>query len=273
MDKIGFCLVAMLMGAKAFGLGIDPVPGARVSAMGTSGVTGTDIWAVSSNQAGMAWLQGWRLGLYVENRFLVSELCFEAVALSWVGKPGAFGMLVTYSGFRLYNEVKAGVAYARKFGKRFSAGVQLNYYRIQIGEGYGSTGNVSCEVGLMYKPGQAWTLGVQVRNPVPATVSDYPVERMPVLFRLGIGYDLSGKAMFVLEGEKDLDNKPVIKSGVEIRLAKPFWGRLGVVSDPFMVTAGIGFSLGRLLVDLATGYHMILGFSPSISIGYSFGKL
>jgi len=240
--------------------------------MGSAAVAASGIWSVATNQAGIAWLQGWHAGLYAENRFLVKELCYESVALTWSGKPGAFGMVVSYYGFRLYNEITAGVTYARKFGRRFSAGVQLYYNRIQLGEGYGSKGLVSCKIGLMYKPDDSWTLGIQVCNPVPVKVTDYPEERLPILFRLGIGYDISGKVLVLLEGEKDLEHKPVIRTGIEIKLAKMVWGRLGVISDPFMVTGGIGLGLGKIRVDIATRYHMVLGFSPSLSVVYSFEK-
>ncbi|NQV03651.1 MAG: hypothetical protein HQ542_13465 [Bacteroidia bacterium] len=221
----------------------------------------------------MIWQDGWQTGLYAENRFLMKELCFEALALSWSGQPGAFGLVLSYHGFHLYNEFKAGIAYARKFGKRFSTGVQLNYLRIQIAEGYGSRGVVSCEIGLMYKPDPTWTIGMQVCNPIPVKLSGHPDERLPLLFRLGASYNLSGKVLILLEGEKDLEHPLVVRSGMEVHLARQIYGRIGVLSNPFTVTGGIGLSLGKLTVDIATGYHMVLGLSPSISIRYLFNKL
>ena len=272
MRWIVIWFILIMQSINAHGTGGDILPGGRVSAMGSAAVATSGIWSVATNQAGIAWLKGWSAGLYAENRFLVKELCYETIALTWSGKPGAFGMVVSYSGFSLYNEITAGITYARKFGRRFSAGVQLYYNRIQLGGEYGSKGLISCKIGLMYKPDDSWTLGIQVCNPVPVKVTDYPEERLPLLFKLGIGYDISGKVLVLLEGEKDLEHKPVIRSGVEIKLANKFWGRLGVISDPFMVTGGIGFEVGKIQVDFATRYHLVLGFSPSLSVVYSFHK-
>ena len=124
----------------------------------------------------------------------------------------------------------------------------------------------------MYKPDRSWTVGFQVCNPIPVSLSDDPGDQVPVVFRIGVGYDIQGKALILLEGEKDLEHKPVIRTGVEVRLARSFLARVGVLTDPFMVTGGIGFELGKFDLDIATGYHMVLGFSPSISIGFSISK-
>jgi hypothetical protein len=272
MKNPGLLILSLWFAGQVPASGMDPAPGARNSAMGGCGITAVDLWSVSTNQAGLAWFRGWATGIYAGNQFLVSELSTEAVAVSWSGKPGAFGLMLSYSGYRLFGEMKAGLAYARKFGKRFSAGLQLNYNRIQIGEGYGSAGMVSCEAGFLYKPGTSWILGVQVCNPVPVKFSGLPSASAPFRFRFGIGYSLRDKAYFTAEAEKEPDEKLVIRAGTEIRLVKPVCIRFGVGSSPFSVTSGFGFRLGKLQVDLATAYHMILGFSPSLSVQFCFGN-
>lgn len=244
-----------------------------MAGLGKASVALPGLWSVFNNQAGLAWDVGWQAGIFAENRFLMKEICYEAAGLTWSGRPGAFGLALSYYGFSLYNEFKAGFSYARKFGKRFSIGVQINYLSVQIAEDYGSKGTVSCEIGFMYRPDQHWTVGMQVCNPVPLKLSDHPEERLPTLFRLGAGYDISGRVLILVEGEKDLENPLSGRIGMEVRLARSVYGRIGIITGPFMVTGGVGFSLGKLQVDIATGYHMTLGFSPAISIDYSFDQL
>jgi len=264
-------LITICQAFSVSGSGGGFLPDGRAASLGKASIGLSGVWSVFNNQAGLVWDEGWQAGLFAENRFLMKELCYEAVGLSWSGRPGAFGLALSYYGFQLYNEFKAGIAYARKFGRRFSTGVQLNYLRVQIAERYGSRGVVSCEIGFMYRPDQHWTIGMQVCNPIPVKLSDHPDERLPMLFRLGAGYNISGKVLILLEGEKDLENPLVVRSGVEVRLARAVYGRIGMFTGPFTITGGFGLSLGRLVMDIATGYHMVLGFSPAISIGYSFG--
>lgn len=268
-------LIGMISLSQALGVngaGGFFLPGGRPAALGRASVALNGVWSVFSNQAGLVWEEGWQAGVFAENRFLMKELCYEAAGISWSGRPGAFGMAISYNGFHLYNEFKAGISYARKFGKRFSTGVQLNYFRMQIAEGYGSRGVVSCDIGFMYRPDVHWTIGMQVSNPIPVKLSDHPTERLPIVFRLGTGYLIAEKILILFEGEKDLENPLVLKSGMEVRLANAVYGRIGLLTSPFTLTGGFGFSLGRLVVDIATGYQITLGFSPALSIGYSFGK-
>lgn len=267
---IGLLLFSMLPGVSGSGGGF--LPGGREGALGMASVALPSVWAVFNNQAGLVWTDGWNAGLFAENRFLIREICFEGAAISWAGRPGAFGFALSYYGFRIYNEFKVGIGYSRKFGRWFSAGIQFNYLRVQIAEGYGSRGVVSCEIGLMYRPDGRWTIGMQVCNPIPVKLSGTPGDRLPVFFRLGAGYDVSGKVLILVEGEKDLENPLIIRSGVEVRLARSVYARVGMYTVPFTVTGGFGFSLEKLVVDVAVKYHMTLGFSPAISIGYHFGK-
>ncbi len=272
MKWVYLWLMVISHGIGVFGAGSGYFPGGRMAGLGRASVALPGVWSVFNNQAGLAWDAGWQAGIFVENKFLMKEICYEAAGLTWSGRPGAFGLALSYYGFSLYNEFKAGFSYARKFGKRFSTGVQINYLSVQIAEDYGSKGTVSCEIGFMYRPDQNWTVGMHVCNPIPLKLSNHPDERLPILIRLGVGYDLSGRVLILLEGEKDLENPLTGRMGVEVRLARSVYARVGMLTCPFMVTGGIGFSLRRLVVDIATGYHMTLGFSPAISIGYSFTK-
>ncbi|MBE0647315.1 MAG: hypothetical protein IH596_06005 [Bacteroidales bacterium] len=269
-----FCigLIALMHTSGAYCSGDGFCVGGRSAALGKASVASADVWSGFNNQAGVAWSEGFQTGIFVENRFLMKEICFEGLGISWSGRPGAFGLSLTYYGFTLFNEFKAGISYSRKFGKRFSAGVQINYLRIQIAEGYGSRGVISCEAGIMYRPDQHWTIGMQVCNPIPIKLTDQPDEILPIRFRFGAGYALSGKALILLEAEKDLLNPMMLRTGVEIRLARSVYGRIGMHTGPFAITGGIGLSLGRMGLNIATEYHMTLGFSPAISIEYSIMK-
>lgn len=248
------------------------VAGGRAASLGGSAVACPGIWSVSANQAGLAWQEGWQAGLFAGNRFFVKELSMESLSLTWAGKPGAFGLSISHYGFRSYHEFSAGLSYALKFGKRFSMGVKLGYLQLSIAEGYGSKGALTSAIGWMYRPDDAWTLGMQVCNPVPVRLTSYPEERLPTIFRLGVGYALSGKLLILLEGEKDLEHSLIIRTGAEMRMGKGFFTRIGLHSGPFTVTAGVGLVMGKLSADIAMEYHTVLGFSPGVSLEYQFTR-
>ena len=113
--------------------------GARSSAMGNASATQQDVWASFHNQAGLAFLKETVIGVSHEQRFMLNELSLNGAAFALpTKKNGTFALSVSYFGYKLYNEQKAGLAYAKSFGDKFSAGVQIDYLGTSIAEGYGS---------------------------------------------------------------------------------------------------------------------------------------
>ena len=159
------CLLDLLTIQGGFSAGERTPAGGRSLAMGGTSVAVSDFWSLSNNQAGTAWLKGIHAGLSFENRFLLKDLMYEQIGFALPSKAGTFGLFVNRFGNTQYSELKAGFGYARKFGKHFSAGVQLDYLRIHIGD-YGNKNLVSCEIGLMYQADQRMNIGVQLLNPV-----------------------------------------------------------------------------------------------------------
>src|SRR5215831_3949547 len=101
--------------------------GARSGAMGDAAVTLSDASSVFNNQAGMAFVKGFSAGLFTERKFGLSELSYSAGGVTLPTKSGVFGLSANYYGFDLYNEKKAGLAYARLFSNKISGGIQLDY--------------------------------------------------------------------------------------------------------------------------------------------------
>ena len=200
-----------------FAEGDFKILGARATGMGGASVTFSDQWSAGNNQAGNVWSPGISCGIFYENRFLARELSYQALCLTLNGKPGAFSAVCTHFRTSVYNETKAGCSYSRKFGNQFSAGVQLDYYRFQIADGYGMKNLFNCELGLMFRPDRHWTAGFQCVNPAPVKVLDEP---LPAFIRLGLSYFYSDALILSAEIEKDFANKPTNKDRCRISLCE-----------------------------------------------------
>jgi len=263
-----FLLLFATVGGYAAGENI-PV-GGRSSAMGGISVSQNDFWSISNNQAGAAWFKGVTAGLYAENRFLMKELMVQQIGIALPLKAGTFALLVSHSGNNLYNEIKAGLSYARKFGKHFAVGVQIDYLRIHIKDDYGSKNLLSCEIGLMYHADQHMNIGIHLINPVPVHITAYPAELLPTIICVGLSYQFSDAFVAAIEAEKDLEHRPLFRAGAEYRFTKPFLARIGIATNPMSFTFGFGLETGRIKIDISSEYNQALGFSPSVSIIYSF---
>lgn len=265
-----FCII--MISCQGFGAGELHIAGSRGLAMGSATVALSDFWSVFNNPAGSAWEQKIKAGFSFENRFLVKELSYKVMGLSIPLKPGNIGITASQYGNSLYSEIKAGLSFSRKFGKYFAASVQLDYFRVQIAESYGNKNMISFEVGLFYKAGRSISLGLHFLNPVPIKLGTNPPEFLPMVIRLGIAYTFSPAFLAIVEAEKDINSKMIIKAGAEYHFARSFYARLGISTNPTLFSFGFGLGFGRFSFDFASGYHPVLGFTPSGSLIFSFQK-
>jgi hypothetical protein len=243
--------------------------GARSESMGRASVILEDTWAIYNNQAGLASLKNISLGLYSSNHYLLKELSACGLAMAIPTPGGVIGIGFTYSGFSLCNEKKIGLAFARAFGKKISAGLQLDYLTQTIGEGFGTRHFLTFEGGFIGRITERITVGFHTFNPVPYYYKD-GLLLLSATYRLGVSYLFSGSFLMTLECEQSTGRKAILKSGLEYSFSNKAFARLGIISQPFEFTAGVGFIIDRLQVDLASSYHQYLGYSPQVSVIYFF---
>ena len=261
---LAFCFGSLRASHENFPLG------ARSAGLAHASVTLSDVWSVHNNQAGLAFLERPTIGVYSESRFLVPGLGLAGFAGALPVGNGAFGFTASTFGFSAYNESKLGLSYARKFGENLSIGIQLDYLRTVIGEGYGTADMLSAEIGILAKITDKITLGAHVFNPNRARVADFDEERTPAILRLGFQYDFSEQVLIVLEAQKDIDHPAVFKVGLEYHISDPLYLRAGVSTDPFLNTFGFGLELKNFNLNFGAGYHSVLGFSPQVGLNYTF---
>lgn len=263
-----FLLLAIL--CDSFAGGEFRKAGARSAAMGYASVTNTDVWSGFNNQAALSKLKTPVAGFYFENRFLLKELGFSAACFALPIKQGAFGFNLSYYGFGLWNESKAGVAYARSLSKRFSVGVQLDYVSIRQDDFYGNRGFLTFEAGVLTAISQKVTVGAHLYNPFNVSISDYSEERAPSCFNIGVAWTLNNTFLVTAEATKHMDRKPALRAGMECTIIPAVYLRAGISTSAYTFSFGMGIELKKFILDFSTTHHNVLGFSPQASISYKF---
>jgi hypothetical protein len=250
---------------------VHPQLGARSNALGNSSLCLDDVWSVYNNPGAFGLLKKTSLGVAAENRFLMKELSSQSIAFGFHReKSGNFGIQFQQYGYNLYREMNGGLVYGMKLFDNFSAGVSLNYHGIFLAENYGSKHTVSAGLGLLYSATKNLKVGMRVQNITRTRLLNLNDERLPTNFGLGFLYQISKKALWSVEAEKDLIHPINFKSGLEIQAHEIFAVRLGVNSYPFTTSFGFGLKLKNFHFDAAAQWHTTLGISPSFGLHYSF---
>ncbi|MCX6275344.1 MAG: hypothetical protein NTV09_09060 [Bacteroidetes bacterium] len=268
---LSFCLILFSLPTL---FAADNYPtGARSIGLANSSVTINDCWGAFQNQAALAWMDRISVGASYDNRFTISNLSTKGFVFALPVKAGTFALSGNVFGYSQYSEKKAGIAFAKKLGEKFSAGVQLDYLNTFINDdNYGSHTTFAVEAGLLAEPLKNFRIGLHVYNLSRAKLAEYADEKIPTIFRLGASYRFSEKLFWSIEEEKDIDQKAVFKSGLEYHVAEVLYLRGGISTNPTLFSFGFGLKMGNLMLDMASTYHQVLGFSPAVSLTYQFGK-
>ena len=266
---------------KSYAGGENYPVGARSAAMANASVNLSDLWSVHHNQAGLSGITAPIAGIHYENRFSMKELSLKAIAFA-MPLPGegdnVIGLSMVSFGYASYSDMKIGLAYAKKLGKKYSVGLQLDYLRTSIANDYGQVSNFAIEAGLQAEILENLSVGVHIFNPTRSKILEYTIqevpktERIPTIMRVGINYKFSEKVQVALETEKDVYFKPIFKGGIEYHPIEMLYLRGGISSDPVYNTFGFGLDMNNFRLDFAASKHQVLGYTTQISLMYNFQK-
>ena len=272
MRRFTFILMFYLLINRCNAVDLTKPIGGRQAAMGGTAVCEQSFWALQNNPAGLATLQGWHVGLYYENQWLLKETAYKSGGLAKaVPGIGCFGLSVCQYGWSQFNENKFSFAYARDFGPYLRMGVQADWLLLHFGEGYPDQNVPGFEIGLHSQVTEKILLGAYLSNPLNARLKTLNSDALPIVMRIGIAYQLTEDFVGQLEMEKNGKRNGIrLGGGMEYLLFKRFCLRAGAQYNPNTITFGVGYTTGNLHVDVAVQMHQQLGASLQIGMEYAF---
>lgn len=266
-----FVAIALLTMSFARAGGEGQPLGARLAGMGYAGTALTDLWGLRLNPAGIAALDTAMAGVLYQRHFFADELAQQGLAVALPLGNGTLGIAADRFGYTLYNETRASLAYAMRFGDGLRAAVQMDHIGMRLGENYGSASTFVAELGVQARLTNALWIGVHLYNPNRAMLGGPYDERVPTLLRAGLAYTFSTKLVMTADVEKDIDRQERFRIGMEYNPNKVLYLRTGIATGPVQGTFGAGFRLKRLDIDLAVSMRSQLGPTPVIGLNYRFG--
>ncbi|MBN2614977.1 MAG: hypothetical protein JXR71_04725 [Bacteroidales bacterium] len=247
--------------------------GARIAGMNNTSVALPDFWNLHNNPAGIACLSVPAIGINYASRFSLKELSTKSLAMVYPVQKSVLGVTVDYFGYALYHEVKAGLVYSRKLGKRLSVGTQLDYLSVAFGEGYANRHRFTFGLGVQYAVTDELRLGASVYNPVGIRYDTLQSLVIPAVFRAGLAYSFSDQLLTTAELEKSsLLGYWNVRAGVEFRPNERFAFRAGTGFYREVFSFGMGYAWKNLKFDIASTVHQQLGLTSQFSILYTFRK-
>ena len=243
--------------------------GARsVSMAGISSVQ-EDVWAVANNPAGLGGYSHLSLATSAEQRFLMKELGYYAVATTIPSGKGCMGIFAMFSGYKSFIDQKLSFSYGRLFGDRVLCGTSLVYIYQKAGGETRPIHQVSYELGTIINLSKKVKLAFATFNPFQLYYKSQTYATLPSIFKLGLSVEYSPSLFIYTECEKDLDFSPILKIGTEYIYRDIFFIRGGIRIFPASYSFGAGFTYDRIILEFSSSYHQYLGFTPLLSLQYN----
>lgn len=261
MKRVPIIILLLLLHYSIKATDFNRMVGGRAVAMGRTAVAERDVWSVQNNPAGLSLLQGWHLGLYYENQWLLKETAFKSGVMTVsFPKVGCFGLSVNHFGGSQYSESSFGLAYARSFGPYLQMGLRIDYLLLHFSEGYPNRNAFDFALGIQSQITEKLRLGACLIHPVTSRWKTANADQLPIMMRFGMSFQFTKSFNGQIELERDSGRDGIrIGAGFEYQLFDRFWMRAGVEHNPNIFSFGIGYQVGWLKIDISAQMHQVLG--------------
>ncbi|MFK7756819.1 MAG: hypothetical protein AB8B53_07795 [Flavobacteriales bacterium] len=261
------CILASL--PLLHGQNTTEIAGARLAAMSNSGSAETGVWQGFMNPAGILTEESkWQAGASYVNRFGLSELSSRGLVASMPLGEGRVGLVVHSFGYSAFLQNQVSGSYAMKLAPNLRAGLQINYFSLNIAEGFGRYSAFTANLGFQYDFNENISVGVTVRNPNRSQLNSEMQQYVQSVIQGGAKFRVAENLLILADLGKDLDQDPNLSTGLEYMPVEQWFIRGGISTLNRGVSFGFGYQPKKWSIDVASLYHQVLGFSPMISFTY-----
>ncbi len=239
--------------------------------VGAFGNFSNDVFSITSNPASLANFKQPSVGIYFEKKYLLNELSFIQTATAIPTRSGNFGIKTSYFGFNNYNETALGLVYARKLGTNFDIGVQFDYDKITVAS-YGKSSFVNYSVGLLFQLNENFHFAFNTYNPIEINNEKNTEIKFASNYKFGVGYKPFDKFFLAVELEKEKQQLPFVKLGIQYRFLPQILARGGIETNTALIYFGVGYFFKSFRIDVVTSHHPQLGITPGLYFFYNFKR-
>ena len=221
-----------------------------------------------SNQAGLHGLSGLSVEASAMQRYFsegVTELHLGAAAP--LSEHTGAGIYVKRFGDDIFAEQSIGLAMGRKLFDKFSMGIGLEVYQLNI-ENYGNELQFNTQLGFQAEVSKAVTIGTHIF--IPLEKQELLSYSNQGIFNFDVAVQADEHLKLKAGVRKITDQDLGIKAGLSYFPIEKFVIHIGMLTHPAHYSFGVGVELFNNFQLLASGmYQPDLGWSSGINLAYA----
>lgn len=249
--------------------GLPEIRGAKSTGLGGLGVSLLESDGYLSNSSTLGSLHEAAVSVHTQSRFAGTGIRAGSIhAILPSGPYAAFGLNLEWYGLPEYLKQLVRFGYGRALSEGLTVGASLHYLNWQISQAEPAR-KVGFDAGLTFKINNDLWIGWS--SFIPFNPGKRSITAFPGAHLAGLACTISNSVFLYAEWEKT-DNRPWKTTvALEYRIIPVLSLRLGFSTKPAGLGGGFGLQLDpRLVLDISTAFHPVLGISPALSLRYIF---
>lgn len=200
-----------------------------------------------------------------QSNFQVKELATNSLEfIHHLKSNSIFDVAVNHSGNSNFNETNLSLAFAKKLGDRFNAGIKLNQHLATFGdEKYSKLNYTSATIYLFVKATSKIHLGCIVDNPSRIKLNSN--QNLPASLKGGISYLPANKIKLGIVAIQENGSKMHYSIGIAYQFLKEFETRVAYENQIESVSGGFSLRLKRFQLEFAFKTIANIGNRSSLS--------
>lgn len=271
MVRLLGCLLVFLCAEPGWGACESAPAGGRSAALaGAVNALRADLWAGAGNPAGLAGIGALRAGCWITpSLFGIPGLTRAGSVVAFPWSPVTLGIGVSSFGWGSYREISAAFSVAGEAGPSTTLGARLLIHRVGI-DGYGSAVVPAVDAGILLELSEGVAVASHLTN-IGATGLGSGGETLPVAAEVSCAVTPAGTGLTCFGClTRELQSPLELRAGVEYVASPGFALRAGIVTEPWLLCAGVGVVAGSITFDYAVTHHRELGPTHHLSACISF---
>lgn len=241
--------------------------GARNSGIGNASVTISDPYSIFNNIGALGRLDNHYVFAGYQSRYNISD--FQIIGAGGIyhhPKYGNAGIGFYRSGGEDFSKQRINLAIGHTIQLvSLGLGVDLIQYRTST---LGSKQTVAIQFGGVAEIIPQLRFGAHIFNISQSKLSNLKDDLIPTTMKAGISYLPIEELMVNVEVEKEINQKEIIRAGVEFQIIERVFIRTGIITRPFSGAFGIGFYPKNFKIDYAFSNQSTLGNVHELSVAY-----
>lgn len=245
--------------------GVPPKGPVSIGMGGVSSATANE-WSIFNNPAGLIANNGISGVISYQTIFNFAPFNTVVAGVNTETPWGNAAFGVYRFGDELFSNQMASLGFAKQIGI-MSLGAKANILQYNI-DGFGKRSVFVAEMGALAEFSPQLNFGVHVYNFTQSVIAEESQEKVPTLIRLALNYHPDEFLNIYIEGEKNVEDDPDFRLGVDYSIIENLWLRTGFSTLTNRHSFGAGFSFRKFTLDYAVRSNRGTGATHNFGLTY-----